>query len=103
MVDNIAEEGNKLLPLARHVAVDCGLTYPNPGEIDRPEYIDGLATPHGPLPYDQIFDKALAHVIEGWHLIAAGVYEADTAYQTAFWDWNLDTGRDGNDRLVLWS
>lgn len=103
MVDNIAEEGNKLLPLARHVAVDCGLTYPNLGEVDRPEYIDGLATPHGPLPYDQIFDKALAHVIEGWHLIAAGVYEADTAYQTAFWDWNLDTGRDGNDRLVLWS
>lgn len=103
MVDNIAEEGNKLLPLARHVAVNCGLTYPNPGEIDKPEYIDKLVTPHGPLPYDTIFDKALGHVIEGWHLIAAGVYEADTAYQTAFWDWNLDTGRDGNDRLALWS
>lgn len=103
MVDDIAEEGNKLLPLARHVAVNCGLSYPNPDEIDRPEYIDNLLTPQGRLPYDKIFDKALDHVVEGWHLIASGVFEGGAAYQTAFWDWNLDTGRDGNNRLVLWS
>lgn len=92
MVDDIAEEGNKLLPLARHVAVNCGLTYPNPGEIDKPEYIDGLVTPHGPLPYDQIFDKALDHVVEGWHLIAAGVYEGASAYQTVDFHPNLTRG-----------
>lgn len=93
MVDGIAEEGYQLIPLARHVAVDCGLTYPAAGGIDRPAYIDSLATPHGSLPYDQVFDKALRHVVEGWRLIGTGVYEDDTAYQTAFWDWNLDTGR----------
>ena len=103
MVDKIAEEGNRLLPVARHVAVNCGLTYPNPGEIDKPEYIDSLVTPQGPLPYDRVFDKALDHVVEGWHLIASGVFGGDNGYQTAFWDWNLDTGRDGTGRLVLWA
>jgi hypothetical protein len=103
IVDNIAEEGNKLLPLARHVAVECGLTYPNPDEVDRLEYIDNLATPQGQLTYDQIFDKAIAYVVTNWQLIASGVYEDNDAYQTAFWDWNLDTGRDGNNNLVLWA
>lgn len=102
MVDDIAEEGNRLMPLARHVAVGCGLTYPAVSEIDLAEYIDGLETPHGQLPYDQIFDKALGHVIEGWHLIATGVFEGSTTYQAAFGSWNLDTGRDPSGRMVLW-
>lgn len=103
MVDDIAEEGNKLMPLARHVAVNCGLTYPEPNEIDGSEYIDALDTPHGPLPYDRVFDKALGHVVEGWHLIANGVFENGTGYQTAFGNWDMDTGRDGSGKLVLWT
>lgn len=103
VVDNIAEEGNRLMPLARHVAVDCGLTYPALNEINRAAYIDSLLTPHGPLAYDNIFNKALRHINEGWHLIAAGVFEDSTAYQTAFWDWNLDTGRDFSGKIVLWA
>lgn len=103
MVDKIASNGNRLLPVARHVAVSCGLTYPADNEIDGPEYIDRLATPHGLLPYDRIFDKALGHVVEGWHLIASGVFKGDNGYKTAFWDWDLDTGRDGTGGLVLWA
>jgi hypothetical protein len=103
IVDDIAEEGNRLLPLARHVAVDCGLTYPGARGIDRAAYIDALAVPGGRLSYDQVFDKTLRHVIEGWHLLANAVFGADARYQTAFGDWNLDTGRDPTGRLVLWS
>lgn len=103
IVDDIAEEGNRLMPIARHVAVDCGLTYPAVSGIDRKAYIDDLAVPGGRLNYDAVFDKALRHVVEGWHLLADAVYERDIRYQNAFGDWNLDTGRDPAGRTVLWS
>ena len=59
IVNRIAEEGNHLLPIARHVAVDCGLTYPAADSVDRAEYIAALVTPHGVSPYDEVFDKAI--------------------------------------------
>ena len=99
---DIGSEGYHLIKMARHVSVDCGLTYPLATEVDRGAYIDSLKTPHGQLAYDQIFDKALAHVIEGWHLIGESVFGDSTRYQTAFWDWNLDTGRDASGKVVLW-
>ncbi len=98
----VVSEGRRLIPIARHVAVDCGLTYPLVEEVDRAAYIDSLKTPHGQLPYDQVFDKALAHVIQGWHLIGEAVFNGSTVYQTAFWDWDLDTGRDSTNKVVLW-
>jgi hypothetical protein len=98
----VTEDSYRLIPIARHVAVDCGLTYPLLDEVDHQGYIDSLATPHGQMSYDQVFEKALRHVIEGWHLIGEAVFNGGTAYQTAFWDWNLDTGRDSSQRIVLW-
>jgi hypothetical protein len=96
------EEGYRLMPLGRHVAVGCGLTYPLYTEVDRSSYIDSLVTPHGQLPYDAIFDKAIRHVVEGWHLIAEAVWGAGWKHPEAFGEWNLDTGRDPVGRLVLW-
>lgn len=100
---DIAEEGNHLFPIARHVAVDQGLTYPATDEIDLDAFIRRLSVPGGYLSYDEIFDKAIRHVVEGWHLVATGVFDDDTRYQTAFGHWDLDTGKDGNGRIVLWS
>lgn len=96
------EEGYRLIPIARHVAVGCGLTYPLYDDVDHEAYIENLETPHGRMSYDQVFEKALDHVVEGWHLIGEAVFADSTAYQTAFWDWNLDTGRDENNVIVLW-
>lgn len=98
----VSGNGRQLIPIARHVAVECGLTYPLVTEVVRPGFIDSLKTPHGLLPYDRVFEKALRHVIEGWHLVAEAVFGDSTVYQTAFWDWNLDTGRDASNKLVLW-
>jgi hypothetical protein len=95
-------EGHHLIPMARHVAVNCGLTYPLAEEVDRKAFIDSLKTPHEPLSYDEIFEKALEHVIQGWHMIGEAIFGNSTAYQTAFWDWNLDTGRDSTNKVVLW-
>jgi hypothetical protein len=98
----MCEECYHLIPIARHVAVGCGLTYPLYREVDRQAYIDCIKTPHGQLSYDQVFEKALRHVIEGWHLIGQAVFGTSTVYQTAFGNWNLDTGRDSSGKLVLW-
>jgi hypothetical protein len=82
---DVGEEGYRLMPIARHVAVDCGLTYPLFNEVDKPAYIDSLKTPHGLHTYDEVFDKALRHVVEGWHLIAEAVFGNSTVYQTGIW------------------
>jgi hypothetical protein len=103
MVDTIAEEGNRLLPLARHVAVDLGLTYPAAGEI-MDEYLHGLAVPtRGKLGYDEIFDRAVANASQVWRTIASNVYGTAANELVQIGNWNLDTGRD-DDRhnLVFW-
>lgn len=101
MVNKIGEEGYRLMPLARHVAVDCGLTYPNPNEIDK-QYIDGLTTPDGPMHYDDIFDKAVINVGKVWSIIARAIINDDNSYKEVIGNWNFDTGRDHNEKLVFW-
>jgi hypothetical protein len=103
MVDKIAEEGNKLIPIARHVAVNCGLTYPNPDEIDG-QFIKNLKVPGDKQQgYDTIFDNAIKNVGEVWWMIAAGVLGGNQDYLARLGSWNLDTGLDANGRMVFWS
>lgn len=104
MVDHIGEEGNKLAPIARHVAVDCGLTYPAPVKVDRAQYIDRLATPGGgTATYDEIFARAMKSVGQSWQAADRAVFARDEAAPRFFGHWNLDTGRDENDELVFWA
>jgi hypothetical protein len=100
-VDTV-EEGRSLPRFARHLAVDCGLTYPSFGDVDL-SYISGLSTPDGTMDYDAVFDKALANIIDIWTLIGKGVFNGDSAYLSAIGDWNLDTGRDANKKYAYWS
>jgi hypothetical protein len=100
---DLAEEGNRLFPLARHVAVNQGLTYPSVDQIELNVYINNLSVPGDHMSYDEVFDKAIRHVVEGWHLVAVGVFSNDNSYQASFGHWNLDTGKDQNEHLVLWS
>lgn len=102
MVNKIAEEGYKLLPLARHVAINCGLTYPTYDEIDY-QYIKNLSTPYGPMDYDTIFDIAINNVLNVWAVIATAIVSEDTGYKKVVGNWNFDTGRDQNEKLVFWA
>ncbi|MBI5891841.1 MAG: zinc dependent phospholipase C family protein [Nitrosomonadales bacterium] len=102
VVDKVAEEGGKLSPCARHLAVDCGLTYPETGSIDT-GFIKGLSVPGGKMDYDELFDQAIGNVKAMWSLIWTGVFAGNTDYQAGFGEWNLDTGRDNSNQLVFWS
>ncbi|MEK7856719.1 MAG: hypothetical protein AAB288_11565, partial [Acidobacteriota bacterium] len=102
MVNRIAEEGNKLLPIARHVAVNCGLTYPLANEIDQ-QYTHDLRVPSGnTLHYDQIFARAIESVGKVWSAIEKAVFKNDMAPLTFLGNWDLDTGRYESNQLVFW-
>ncbi len=101
VVDMISQ-GNRLMPLARHVAVDTGLTYPALDAIDV-GYINDLHVPGALLGYDAIFDHAIENVCAIWKTVAAGIFNADNSYLAQIGEWNLDTGRDGSGALVFWS
>lgn len=101
VVDKIAEEGGRLIPIARHVAADAGLVYPSEDEVD-PQYIEELETPDGPRHYNDIFDKMLAHLEGKWSVVARGAFSIDDAYLEEIGYWNLSTGLDENDNFVFW-
>jgi hypothetical protein len=104
MVNKIGEEGNKLMPIARHVAVNCGLTYPALEDVDRKAYIDALQVPGGgTATYDHVFDRAMTSVGKAWQAAQRAVYQGDAEAAKFFGNWNLDTGLDENQRLVFWT
>ncbi|MFA5426770.1 MAG: zinc dependent phospholipase C family protein [Sulfurimonas sp.] len=96
------EEGHKLHPLARHVAVNAGMTYPDEDNIDI-QYIENLTVPNGTMNYDDIADIAVDKIVQAWKRIGDAVYMDDSSLLTHFGGWNLDSGRDTNNQLVYWA
>lgn len=99
---SIFEEGNKLHPLARHVAVNAGITYPDEDNIDT-QYIENLQVPNGTMHYDEIADIAIDRIAQAWKRIGDAVYTNDNSMLAHFGGWNLDSGRDTNNQLVYWA
>jgi len=98
---SLFEEGNKLHPLARHVAVNAGMTYPDEDKIDM-GYIKNLQVPNGIMDYDEIADIAIDKIAQAWKRIGDAVYKGDNSQLTHFGGWNLDSGRNTNEQLVYW-
>jgi hypothetical protein len=98
---DLAEEGYRMPLFARHIAVDCGMTYPAIADIES-TFIDNLPTPEGPMSYDDIFEKALNNIVSMWAVIGKAVFDGDQSYKTMIENWDLDTGKDANGRLCYW-
>lgn len=110
IVDKI-EESHKWVGLARHVAVNTGMAYPRPEEVDDNSlYIKNLKTPDGTfLNYKDIFDKAVSHALEMWSQLAKAVESPSEIDVPLLGDWNLDRGLQDHDveikdsgRYVFW-
>lgn len=101
-VDQGAEEGNQLIPIARHVAAGAGLVYPAPDDIDW-AYINDLEVPGGGITnYDVVFDRAVDCVGGIWKMVAdASQGGSELAALDALPNWNLDSGCA--ESLVYWS
>jgi hypothetical protein len=99
-VGSIAEEGRRLLPLARYIAQELGLVYPTIGNLDR-SFIDSLETPEGSMPYDTIFDRAKANVIAVWDQLGRAL-DTNDASALRIPNGNLDTGCDDTGTMIFW-
>jgi hypothetical protein len=99
IVVDTADEGYRFFPWARHVAVDNGLLYPRPNEVDD-QYIVKLGTPAGPLDYDDIFDRAVTNTGYYWCIVANAVYENGDVSEIL--NWNLDNGQCPEGNLTAW-
>jgi hypothetical protein len=96
----IAQSGNVLFPFARHVAANLGLVYPENPEMD---CIVNLTVPGGStMNFEDIFDKALANILELWGWMALSLQNQQSRLDTLI-SWSLDTGVDENDRITYWS
>lgn len=101
---DLIEEGASLPEIARHVAVNSGLTYPEPDEIAYGEYIDALQTPEGAMHYDDILKRTLNNIAEVWTRLGRAVDSKQIDELNTLGDWNLDTGRDqATGTYVYWS
>lgn len=96
-----AAEESRLFALARHCAPKLGLVYPPLDEVDK-GFIENLQTPHGPMHYTEVFDRAIMNVRTAWGWLAAGI-DGDTAQLSNFRPWNLDRGWvEGEEKLDMW-
>lgn len=94
--------GAAMFPLAALISEGIQRDYPRREHVDQ-GYVHGLAAPGGALlPYDDIFDKAVAHVLELWDVAGRGALSDGRDYLFRFGNWDLDTGLDELNRLVFW-
>jgi hypothetical protein len=101
-IDKIAEEGNRLLPIARHVAADIvGLEYPAMHEVES-DYIEDLETPYGRMNYNDLFGATIENISRGWRDIAQVAMGSDPSQLAWIGNWDLDSGRNEEGVLVLW-
>lgn len=98
-VVDTAEESYRLFPIARHVAVNCGLTYPLANEVDD-QFISNLDTPLGEQHYDDIFDRAVKNICHYWTVIANAIF-TDGSLDPIL-NWNLDNGKCQNGYITAW-
>jgi Zinc dependent phospholipase C len=94
----------RLFPLASVIASKMGEGYPTFDRVDRQFIEEQFVESDRPLylHYDEIFDAAASNVTVMWRQLERAVVADAADLMTMFGDWNLDTGRDENDRLVFW-
>jgi len=104
MVSECAADAVRLFPLAGVIASKMGLDYPEYVKVDR-QFIDEQVVPAEKsrhLHYDDIFNHATYNVIMVWKQVEQAVCAIESSTLSTFGNWNLDTGRDENDRLIFW-
>jgi hypothetical protein len=101
VMDNIASEGYRFVTWARHLGVNSGLTYPRPTEVEA-QYIDGIATPEGPMGYADIFERGRENVLAMWQLIDQQFAGSDEPELASSRGWDLDTGLKDDGKHVYW-
>ena len=106
ILERLLPATSRFIGFARHVCDGLGFLYPTPNELDA-SYIENLAVPSPgsescKMHYNDIFDLAIRNVQQGWLRVTRRAlgYGDLIAFQDD--EWNLDTGRDEEEKLVFW-
>jgi len=97
---------SRFIGFARHVCDGLGFSYPTPDELDK-SYIETLSIPSpegesGKMHYDDIFDLAIKNVQQEWLKVARQALGYGDLFAFRDDEWNLDTGRNKEEKLVFW-
>ncbi len=105
-LEKVLPTTSRFIGFARHVCDGLGFSYPTPDELDS-SFIKNLAVPSPEgesrkMNYDAIFDLAITNVQQEWLKVTRQAlgYGELLAFQDD--EWNLDTGRDEEKKLVFW-
>ncbi len=96
-VMRLIETQKLLVALGRHVASDT--VYPKAGDVDQ-TYLLRLATPSGPMDYQDVYEKAATGVREMWGSLHRAALLGDATALAPVGEWNLDTGQIS--QYVFW-
>lgn len=93
---------SRFLPLARHVAANQNLAYPQKTE-DR--FLLNLPTPLGEMSYQQIYERARANVLDVWGGLDQALRNGSSPFLDSLQNWNLDSGciQGSSTDLPFWS
>ncbi|WPD21945.1 MAG: zinc dependent phospholipase C family protein [Candidatus Electrothrix scaldis] len=95
-----AENGNLLIPFARHLSADQGLVYPKEADL---QYVMAQKTPDGTrMNFDKIVDKTVEHLIDFWSDMSLALQGKASPLDTMP-NVNLDTGIDEKNTMTYWS
>jgi len=103
VMDEVVEEGYRLLPLARHIMVDMLAMACPAREVADPEFYENLVTPDGRKDYDHVIDLALTNLLAAWMALGASIAGGDEQQLASIQDFNLDTGEDAPGKLIWWA
>ncbi|HIJ88521.1 MAG TPA: zinc dependent phospholipase C family protein [Desulfuromonadales bacterium] len=103
-VDQCRDSQVRLFPLAGRISERVGLMYPAYKNVGRQFVANQVVPSEKPyhIDYDDVFDHAADAVAEVWNRVAQAVCSPGSDHTPQFGNWNLDTGHDGQGRLVFW-
>ena len=103
-VDQCRDSQVRLFPLAGRISEYVGVAYPAYRYVGRQFVADQVVPSEKPyhIDYDDVFDHAADAVADVWKCVEQAVSAAESAQPPQLGNWNLDTGRDGQGRLVFW-
>ena len=102
LLDNFVEDGGISPLIFRNIAEAAGGVYPSFSDLDK-KFINNLEIPGegDHTNYDEVFERTQQNVESTWRELGTALDKGDPdLFRLPNGD--LDTGRDGNNRLIFW-